>query len=109
MTQDYFKLHEAVCKSISHATRLRILYMLEAKTLSTTEIAEKLNLSPSNLAQHLAVLKSRNIVHSVRKGAHVFYEISNPKVMKALRLMSEVIKETQEVQTGIIEQQLEMD
>lgn len=109
MAEDYFQLHEAVCKSISHATRLRILYTLDDKTLSATELAEKLDISPSNLAQHLAILKSRNIVLSFRKGAHAFYKISNPKVMKALRLMSEVIRETQEEQTGIIEKQGEID
>jgi len=105
MTEDYFKLHEAVCKSISHATRLRILYLLDDKTVSAKELGEELGISPSNLAQHLAILKNRNVLIAFRKGNQMFYKISNPKVMKAIRLMSEVIKETQEEQSSIIEKQ----
>lgn len=103
MTDDYFQLHEAVCKSISHATRLRILYMIDDKSVSAKELAEKLDISPSNLAQHLAILKNRNVLVPFRKGNQMFYRISNPKVMQAIRLMSEVIKETQEEQSSIIE------
>ena len=43
---------------------------------------------------NLALLRDRGIVHSERAGNNVLYSLSNPKVLKAVDILREVMTET---------------
>ena len=55
---------------------------------------KKTGIAQANLSQHLAILRAKGVVHTRREGNNVFYSLSNPKIIKAYDLISEVLKDT---------------
>lgn len=88
-----YELHADICKTFSNPTRLEILYLLKEKELSVTEIIQETKLSQANVSQHLSLMKSREIVYSIRDGKNIYYKLSNPKIVKILDLVQEVLVE----------------
>ncbi len=55
--------------------------------LSAGTIQEKLGIEQANLSQHLAILRSRQIVVNRKDGNQVFYSIRNPVLVEVLDIM----------------------
>ncbi|MFA5797428.1 MAG: metalloregulator ArsR/SmtB family transcription factor [Candidatus Woesearchaeota archaeon] len=88
-----YEIHAETCKIFSNSTRLEILNLLRDKEMSVTELIEKTKLSQANISQHLSIMKSKDIVTSDRKGKHVYYKLTNPKIIKAFDIIREVLTE----------------
>lgn len=101
--EDIFELHAAVCQTLSHPKRLRILAALRAGELSVGELARRLRLPKANLSQHLALLRSRGVLRARRRGANVFYSVSNPKIIRAFDLMRAVLEERLAMSQALVE------
>ncbi len=94
MTPDsIFDLQAALCQTMSNATRLRIVHALRDGPLCVAMLAKALELEPSKVSQHLAILKSSGIVTGRRRGAEMVYQITNPKIERICDLMREVLAE----------------
>ncbi len=85
------QMHAEVCKSFAHPTRLAILNALREKEMTVTEMTEALGVAKGNLAQHLAILKQRQIVATRREGINVYYHVTDPKIIQACELMRSVL------------------
>ena len=90
---DVFALHADICKTFAHPKRLQILNALRSGERSVTELLRLLQIPKANLSQHLAVLRGRGVVVHRRRGANVFYAVSNPKIIRACDLMRQVLME----------------
>ncbi len=88
-----YSAHAELCKVFSNPTRLEILNLLRDKERSVTELIEKAGLSQANISQHLSIMKSKGIVEARRKGKHIYYRLTNKKIVKASDLIMEVLKE----------------
>ena len=75
---------------LGHPARLSVIAILAEGERSVNDLAGLVGVSQSNLSQHLALLKDRGIIDSVREGHQVFYRIANPRVMEFMRLMEEL-------------------
>jgi len=91
--KDLFCIHAEMCKVFSNSTRLEILNLLRDKEMSVTGLIEKTKLSQANISQHLSIMKSKGIVISNRKGKHVYYKLTNPKIINAFDIIREVLSE----------------
>ena len=91
--EDFYNLHADLCKTIFNPKRLAIIDVLRKNRMNVNELSEKLKTSQSNVSQHLAKLKSKGLVVSIVKGSNTYYSISNPKLLKAYDLVSEIIKD----------------
>lgn len=87
------QLHASVCKAIADPKRLLIITVLRDGELSVGEICDALDISQSNASQHLAVLRERGIVVGRREGTTVFYRLTSTKVVAAIDLLREFIRE----------------
>lgn len=58
-----------------------IIYLIENKSSSATEMAESLGFSPSNLSWHLKTLLVKGAIVQRKKGRYRFYKVKNPKEM----------------------------
>jgi len=85
------KMHAEVCKSFAHPTRLAILNALRDKEMTVTDMTQELGVAKGNLAQHLAILKQRQIVATRREGVNVYYHVTDPKIIQACELMRSVL------------------
>ncbi len=74
-------------KAMGNAKRLEILYHLLGKELKVGELEQLVGLSQSALSQHLAVLRTEDLVKTRRKAQTIFYSIKSEKVIKILNLL----------------------
>ena len=90
---EFYNLHSDLCKAIFNPKRLAIIDALRDNKMNVNDLSERLKTSQSNISQHLAILKSKSLVVSVKEGSNTYYSISNPKILKAYDLISEIIKD----------------
>lgn len=97
------ELHAEICKTLGSPIRIQILNLLQDREKTVGELAEGLDLKQANVSQHLAVLRQRQVVTTRKEGTSIYYRVSNPKIIRACRLMREVLieqlKETQKLAT----------
>lgn len=88
-----YDLHAAICKAFANPSRLRIVEALADGERSVSQLVEQMGISKSNVSQHLGIMREKGVVEYRREGGHVFYRLSNPKILQACRLMREVLLE----------------
>ncbi len=81
-----------ILKAMGNEKRLDILYHLLQKELNVGELEKLVKLSQSALSQHLAVLRSENIVKTRREAQTIYYSIKNPQVLQLLDLLKSFYK-----------------
>ena len=94
MDADFYCLHSEMCKTLANEKRQQILDALRDGELTVGELVERTGIAQANLSQHLALMRSKGVVNARRDGAHVFYSISNPKILQAFDLITEVMRES---------------
>jgi ArsR family transcriptional regulator len=77
-------------KSIAHPLRLKILCVLGDGELSVQDIVEMVGTSQSNISQHLAILRDKEVLATRKKANRVFYRISDPRTLKLVGMMRDV-------------------
>ena len=88
-----YKLHAGICRILANPKRLEIIDTLRNTELPVNELAGVLEISQTNLSQHLALMRQGGIVMTRREGLNVFYRLSNPKIIQACDLMRQVLLE----------------
>ena len=77
----------SIFHALAHPTRIAILEVLKEGETSARAIQERLGVEQANLSQHLAILRSRQIVATRKEGNQVFYSVRNRVLVKVLDLM----------------------
>jgi ArsR family transcriptional regulator len=91
--QEMLRTYKAnIFRALSHPTRIAILELLRDREISARAIQEKLGLEQANLSQHLAILRSHQIVVNRKDGNQVFYSIRNPVMVQVLDIMRRYIQ-----------------
>lgn len=86
-------LHARLCGALADPKRLLLIYELSNAPRTVTELCRLLGLSQSNVSQHLAVLRDRGVVSAGRSGNNVVYRLRGHKVVQALDLLREFMRE----------------
>lgn len=76
-----------IFQALAHPTRIAIIEALGEGESSAGEIGEKLGVEQANISQHLAVLRSKQIVVNRKAGSQVFYTVRDPIILEVLALM----------------------
>jgi len=74
-------------QALSHPTRIAIVEVLREGELSAGSIQDHLGIEQANLSQHLAILRSRQIVVNRKEGNQVFYSLRSPVLVEVLDIM----------------------
>jgi DNA-binding transcriptional ArsR family regulator len=78
-----------VLRALNHKLRHSILKLIEEnKKIHVTQVYAKLKIEQSVASQHLAILRSANIVITEREGKFIFYTINKQRLAE----ISEIIK-----------------
>ncbi|MBW9113941.1 helix-turn-helix transcriptional regulator [Rhizobium cauense] len=74
-------------KMIAHPTRVLILLLLvdEAKTVS--DIQQSVGVPQAMVSQHLAQLRTANVLARRKVGRSAYYEVADPRIKPLLRLL----------------------
>jgi len=98
-----FELQAEVCKTLASPKRLEILNALKEGEKTVSELVEILGVPKANVSQHLAVMRHKGILDSRREGVNIYYRVSNATVIKACRLMREVLSEQMQETSKLID------
>lgn len=71
-------------RALGHPLRIQILELLRAGPLSVTQIQEATGAPASSVSQQLAVLRSRNILATERRGTTIIYRVPDPELFELL-------------------------
>jgi ArsR family transcriptional regulator len=88
-----YTLHADVCKALAHSVRIEIIDVLKDRESAFGEILVKTKVLKSNLSQHLSIMVQKGILDQRKKGLHVYYKLSSPRVYEAFYMMRQVLKE----------------
>ena len=77
-------------KAISHPLRLKILCVLGDKEVSVQEIVNIVGTSQSNISQHLAILRDKDILSSRKDANRVYYRVGDVRILKLVSMMQDV-------------------
>lgn len=77
-------------KAISNPLRLKILCVLGNQALSVQDIVEQVGTSQSNISQHLAIMRDKDILNYKKEANRVYYFIDNPRMLQLITMMQDV-------------------
>ena len=77
-------------KAMSHPLRLKILCTLGDQEISVQEIVDQVGTSQSNISQHLAILRDKNILASRKDANRVYYRIGDARTLQLIQMMHDV-------------------
>lgn len=93
MEDQIFCYHAEMCKVFSHPKRLELIDKLRDGEMSVGELSEKLQITPANLSQHLAMMRERKILVTRKEGNNVYYSVANPRLFQAFDILREMLFE----------------
>jgi ArsR family transcriptional regulator len=77
----------SIFQSLAHPTRIAIVEALRDGELPAGAIIERLGLEQANASQHLAILRTKQVVSSRKEGNQVFYSVRDPLLIEVLDIM----------------------
>ena len=86
-----YDLQAEISKTIAHPLRIAILHVLKDGEKTVNELVDIIGASQSNISQHLALMRQRQIVKTRKSGSSVYYRVANPKISQACNTMREVV------------------
>jgi len=104
--EEFYILHAELCKAIFNPKRLAIIDALKNGRMNVSELSSALETSQSNISQHLGILKTRGLVKPVVEGNNTYYSISDAKILEAIGLVNQMIKERSKKENKIINEQV---
>jgi DNA-binding transcriptional ArsR family regulator len=90
MVKDMFERKAELLTALANAQRLRMLTELSNDEISVGPLAQRLGLSQSALSQHLAKLRSLDLVSTRRDAQTVYYSVKSPHVQAVLQTLVEL-------------------
>ena len=79
-----------VAKALASPVRVRILKVLEEGERCGCELVPLLELDPSVVSRHLAILFRVGLVESRREGVRILWRLASPEIPRLLRCLEEL-------------------
>ena len=93
LVNEEFQTVAFLAKSLSDENRLKILFCISRGKKAVGSIVEELSLSQPLVSHHLKELKRSLLVKIERSGPFIYYELSNPAILEAVRGLNTVAKD----------------
>jgi DNA-binding transcriptional ArsR family regulator len=87
---EHIDLAARALKAMSHPLRLKIMCVLGDKEVSVQEIVDAVGTTQSNISQHLAILRDKEVLVTRKDANRVYYRISDPRTLKLIALLRDV-------------------
>lgn len=103
LTQEVTALHAEMCSALADSSRILILYALAESPLNVNDLAHQVGISQPAASRHLKVLRERGIVRAQRQGANVTYTLEDLRLIQALDLLRQVMRDRISYHASLIE------
>lgn len=88
--QEHIDLAAKSLKAIAHPLRLKILCVIGSEEACVQEIVEAVGTSQSNISQHLAILRDKDVLITRKEANRVYYRIGDARLLQLISMMREV-------------------
>ena len=88
--QEHIELAARALKAIAHPLRLKILCIIGDQEVCVQEIVEAVGTSQSNISQHLAILRDKDVLSTRKDANRVYYRVSDQRILQLVAMMREV-------------------
>lgn len=88
--QEHIETAARALKAISHPLRLKILCVIGADEACVQDIVDAVGTSQSNISQHLAILRDKEVLFTRKDANRVFYRVGDPRTLQLIAMMREV-------------------
>lgn len=104
--EELTQLHAEICHALADTRRILIIYCLSDGVHTVNDLSSKLNISQPATSRHLKVLRDRGLVRATRKGSTMEYVLSDYRLVEALNLLRQVLRDQIEHRISLLDQQL---
>ncbi|CDQ11933.1 Regulatory protein ArsR [Acidithiobacillus ferrivorans] len=77
-------------KAMAHPLRLKVLCVLGSEEMSVQDIVAAVGTTQSNISQHLAILREKDILRARKDANKVYYRVGDPRTLRLIAMMSDV-------------------
>jgi ArsR family transcriptional regulator len=98
------RLKADILQAVAHPTRIAIVEELLRGEACAGALTARLGLDQANASQHLAILKTRQIVSHRREGSQVFYTLRDPAMHEVFDLLQRMCKRRLEETRNLLEE-----
>lgn len=88
--QEHIETAARALKAISHPLRLKILCVIGGEEVCVQDIVEAVGTSQSNISQHLAILRDKDVLLTRKDANRVYYRVGDPRTLQLIAMMREV-------------------
>ena len=88
-----YELQAEISKTLANPLRIAIIHYLKDGEKTVNDLTQTLGASQSNISQHLAIMRQRQIVRTRKEGSTVYYRVASPKISQACDMVREVLLE----------------
>ncbi len=103
LTQEVTQLHAEICSAMADPRRILLLYTISEKPRNVSDLADYIGISQPAASRHLKILRDQGLVNAVRQGASVEYNLTDPRLIEALDMLRDVLKDRLTYQASLIE------
>ncbi|MBN1667022.1 MAG: winged helix-turn-helix transcriptional regulator [Anaerolineales bacterium] len=93
LSQEITQLHADICSALADPRRILLLYSLAEKSYNVSDLARELEISQPAASRHLKLLRERGLVHANRVGTSVEYRLTDDRLIEALDLLRNVLRD----------------
>ena len=88
--QEHVEQAARALKAMAHPLRLRILCVIGTAEMSVQDIVEAVGTSQSNVSQHLAILRDKEVLLARKDANRVYYRIGDKRTLQLIGMMREL-------------------
>jgi ArsR family transcriptional regulator len=97
------ELHAEICSAIADPKRILLLYAISETQRNVSDLADYIGISQPAASRHLKILRDRGLVNAVRQGASVEYTLTDYRLIEALNLLREVLRDRLTYRASLID------
>ncbi len=91
-----------MCMALNDAKRLMVIWALSNGAFNVNELSAILESPSSNVSQHLAILRTRGLVDTERRGNSIYYTLRHPRIVEAIDILRSVLRDEISRRTDLI-------
>ncbi|WP_416065369.1 ArsR/SmtB family transcription factor [Rhizobium sp. ZK1] len=95
MNTDSYEKKAELLLVMANAHRLRVLQTLAEREVAVNNLADIIGISQSALSQHLAKLRSKDLVKTRRDAQTIYYSVKSDKVHVILEMLRQMFDDSQ--------------
>ena len=103
LAQEITELHAEICSAVADPRRILLLYAISEQPRNVSDLAEHIGISQPAASRHLKILRDRGLVHAVRQGASVEYNLADIRLIDALNTLRDVLRDRLAYRASLIE------